>query len=35
MYKNDEICDKTAPELKAFLKSRGERWVHTYYMKTV
>lgn len=25
MYKNDEISDKTAPELKAFLKSRGER----------
>lgn len=25
MYKNDGISDKTAPELKAFLKSRGER----------
>ena len=25
LYKNDEIADKTAPELKAFLKSRGER----------
>ena len=25
MYKNDEINGKTAPELKAFLKSRGER----------
>eukprot|EP00985_Skeletonema_marinoi_P016319 scaffold8733_cov124-Skeletonema_marinoi.AAC.1 len=25
LYKNDEISGKTAPELKAFLKSRGER----------
>jgi non-homologous end joining protein Ku len=25
MYKNDEIQTKTAPELKTFLKSRGER----------
>jgi non-homologous end joining protein Ku len=25
MYKNDEVSSKTAPELKAFLKSRGER----------